>query len=326
MPYIPNEHKEYKLLPHCCTSGGEVFEYPSEMLDKVDKLLPEGETLRPYGYKSYDEYYSKLDGYIESLDDENAKRIINSFGNRMVAINIKNTWAVLKYTGKTSEDEGVGLTHGRFYYCPAPTPDHGMIGIIDNEEFTSYMYPCDLSDWIVYEDPTGEAGKALGQKPKVDRMCPCCRKHYFFPDDVNNLCPVCQWERDIMQENNPDEEGGANSRSLNEERKLFNPKGADITQLFRLAFKSLSTSQIDFICDEFNTDADTLLELSERQLDCVYNVLDLYAEAEYGNNKRRTKRYNMFLRIQTCLEESFKGMLGIPESNERILVQKREKI
>ena len=148
MPYIPSAHKKYKLLPRCRKNGGEVFEYPAEMLEVVNKLLPSGESLMPYGYKSYEEYYSKLDSYMRSLDGD-ASRTIDLFGNRMVAINIKDTWAVLKYIGETTDDcEFVGLTHGKFYYCPRPKPVNGMIGVIDNEEFTSYMYPCDASDWI----------------------------------------------------------------------------------------------------------------------------------------------------------------------------------
>ena len=27
MPYIPEQHKRYNLLPDCCKYGGEVFEY-----------------------------------------------------------------------------------------------------------------------------------------------------------------------------------------------------------------------------------------------------------------------------------------------------------
>ena len=57
MPYIPKEHVKYDLLPFCRKNGGEVFEYPSELLDKVEKYLPDGESLIPYGYNSYEEYY-----------------------------------------------------------------------------------------------------------------------------------------------------------------------------------------------------------------------------------------------------------------------------
>lgn len=34
-------------------------------------------------------------------------------------------------------------------------------GVVDNEEFTSYMYPCDKDSWEIVEDPTGMAARAL---------------------------------------------------------------------------------------------------------------------------------------------------------------------
>jgi len=33
MAYIPEFHKKYNLLPRCTKSGGDVFEYPCELLD-----------------------------------------------------------------------------------------------------------------------------------------------------------------------------------------------------------------------------------------------------------------------------------------------------
>ena len=309
MPYIPSAHKKYKLLPRCRKNGGEVFEYPSEMLEVVNKLLPNGESLIPYGYKSYDEYYNKLDGYMRNLEGGESQTI-DLFCNRMVATNVKDTWAVLKYIGETTDDcEFVGLTHGKFYYCPRPKPVNGMIGVIDNEEFTSYMYPCDASDWIVYEDPTGEASIALNQTPKVDRMCPCCHKHYSLPEE-DNLCLICGWERDAEQELNPDEEGGANRLSLNEAKKRFNLDGIELDNIFKLAFENLSTTQLSFICNEFNIDTDTLLSLSERELDCVYSVLGVYENTEYAHYGRRSDRYKMFVGIKTCIEEYFRKVLG----------------
>ena len=36
MPYIPKEHEKYDLLPFCRKSGGEVFEYPSCLVNEVE--------------------------------------------------------------------------------------------------------------------------------------------------------------------------------------------------------------------------------------------------------------------------------------------------
>ena len=68
MPYIPKNHEKYNLLPRCKERGGEVFEYPPWPEAKFEKLL--GEHLIPYGYKSYDEYYEKIDLLIEQHHDE----------------------------------------------------------------------------------------------------------------------------------------------------------------------------------------------------------------------------------------------------------------
>ena len=58
--------------------------------------------------------------------------------------------------------------------------------------------------------------------------CPCCgyltlpRK----PSGTYDLCPVCFWEDDGVQFENPFYEGGANSISLNEARQNFLKFGA----------------------------------------------------------------------------------------------------
>ena len=49
MAYIPKEHEKYELLPMCRRNGGEVFSYPSGIVDELSKRLPEGENLIPYG-------------------------------------------------------------------------------------------------------------------------------------------------------------------------------------------------------------------------------------------------------------------------------------
>jgi hypothetical protein len=41
-----------------------------------------------------------------------------------------------------------------------------------------------------------------------------------------NICPVCFWEDDIVQLNDPDFSGGANEESLNQGRKNYKLFGA----------------------------------------------------------------------------------------------------
>ena len=64
MAYIPLEHRKYNLLPRCRKYGGEVFVYPSYLHDFITSLfLYDGESLDPYGYDSYEEYYDIIDYY-----------------------------------------------------------------------------------------------------------------------------------------------------------------------------------------------------------------------------------------------------------------------
>ena len=37
MPYIPKEHEKYDLLPFCRERGGEVFQYPGELPDRLEE-------------------------------------------------------------------------------------------------------------------------------------------------------------------------------------------------------------------------------------------------------------------------------------------------
>ncbi len=58
-------------------------------------------------------------------------------------------------------------------------------------------------------------------------QCPCC-EYYTLDKSPNNtfqLCPVCHWEDDGVQLNDPDYEGGANQMSLNSARKNFKEIG-----------------------------------------------------------------------------------------------------
>jgi hypothetical protein len=58
--------------------------------------------------------------------------------------------------------------------------------------------------------------------------CPCCG--YFtldqMADNTFQICPVCYWEDDGVQLNDPNYEGGANQVSLNEAKKNFENFGA----------------------------------------------------------------------------------------------------
>lgn len=53
--------------------------------------------------------------------------------------------------------------------------------------------------------------------------CVCCG-HYTINNEnplYHDICPVCFWENDPIQNEKPDYAGGANKMSLNEARKSY---------------------------------------------------------------------------------------------------------
>ena len=58
--------------------------------------------------------------------------------------------------------------------------------------------------------------------------CACCG--YLTRSELNygtfEICPICNWEDDDVQFNNPDFRGGANQESLNEARENYKKFGA----------------------------------------------------------------------------------------------------
>jgi len=48
--------------------------------------------------------------------------------------------------------------------------------------------------------------------------CPVCREYEFEMDDNYEICTVCRWENDGLQNDEPDSNEGANDISLNEAR------------------------------------------------------------------------------------------------------------
>jgi Cysteine-rich CPCC len=66
-------------------------------------------------------------------------------------------------------------------------------------------------------------------------QCPCC-EYYTLDEQPNNtfqLCPVCYWEDDGVQLNDPEYEGGANRVSLNQARINFKKNGVSELQFKR---------------------------------------------------------------------------------------------
>ena len=308
MPYIPYEHETYKLLPRSRKEGGEVFEYPHELLDEVNSILPKGENLIPYGYESIDSYCSEMEKWLHHFAEDKEKYdLINRYYYKVVIQTFSEAWAVVKYVGE-SLDEGLGLTKGKFYYCPRPTNEDGLFGIIDDEEFTSYMYSCDPSLWVLYEDPTGEASITLGQRPRVNRMCRCCGKHYFFYEN-EDVCPICGWKhfyqnRKILQSVGTKEILKVGQQSILKSK-------IDMDMIVHSAFENLQPELLDYVCQEYVITREELFAMTERQLDCVYNTLNRFMDFEEYENGRGSERYKILLSIIRSIQGYYQNILWV---------------
>jgi hypothetical protein len=168
LPYIPEAHKKYNLLPGCHKYGGDVIFYPTRERDAISKLLPQDEFIYPY-HHSYAEIYANLDYCIEKYGTTNGE--INKLGKRIAAykirvqkMNVKENWSVLRYIGNSTDELPIsGWTHGRYYYM-AIDESRNCHGIFDDEEYfavSGRRRSLDSARWEIAEDPTGYAAGLL---------------------------------------------------------------------------------------------------------------------------------------------------------------------
>ena len=164
MAYIPKEHEKYNLLPFSQKNGGEVFEYPSELIKEAEELIGTTTALIPYNYESYEEYFAYVDLLIkENADCTKTVAILRGLCDTIRDMNQKEEWSILKYIGPT-DDACFGLTHGKNYYWPTRKSNPVYCGVIDDEEFTAYLYATDADMWEILEDPTGMAYRTIYKK------------------------------------------------------------------------------------------------------------------------------------------------------------------
>ena len=159
MPYIPEEHKKYPVLPYSREHGGEVFQYYSWPEEKLIQQV--GEHLIPYGYDSYEEYFEKVDRLIEEHSDTpETVRMLNKVKRNISKWNQKEEWSICRFIG---EDIGevMGLHKGGYYYWPCTAEKPVYSGVIDDEEFTAYLFPTAPDLWEIVVDPTGMAQRTI---------------------------------------------------------------------------------------------------------------------------------------------------------------------
>ena len=55
----------------------------------------------------------------------------------------------------------------------------------------------------------------------MKKKCACCGNLTLRKDSLFEICCVCGWENDDIQEDNPDLAGGANDLSLNQYKEFY---------------------------------------------------------------------------------------------------------
>lgn len=150
MAYIPKEHLKYDILPFARENNYEVFAYDSELLQKAEKAT-NNLVVIPYGFHSFEEYIALLDDALRKYPNA---QIVNDYKQKMFLMNDKTQWGIVQYKGDSIPD-GASFTKDRYYYVPMfnINGEWKIGGIIDDEEFTDYIYP--LEDFIVIVDPSG---------------------------------------------------------------------------------------------------------------------------------------------------------------------------
>ncbi len=195
MPYIPEEHKQYPVLPYCREHGGEVFQYHNLPEKELESLV--GEHLIPYGYDSYEAYFEKIEGLIkEHRNEPETVALLQKVKSDMAEWNRKEEWSICRFIGERI-GHIFGLHSGGYYYWPTCASDPKYGGVIDDEEFTAYLFPTDPELWEIVVDPTGMAQRTIFENDNA-----LSRKKYNYiirqletmqPDafeDVKTLGPV----------------------------------------------------------------------------------------------------------------------------------------
>jgi len=54
--------------------------------------------------------------------------------------------------------------------------------------------------------------------------CPCCGEVVFEELGEFEICPICDWQDDPLQRNDPDDNMGVNTKSLNEAKTAWKEK------------------------------------------------------------------------------------------------------
>lgn len=84
--------------------------------------------------------------------------------------------------------------------------------------------------------------------------CPCCGFLTLSkePPGTFEICPVCYWEDDYVQYNNPNLTGGANKESLNQARQNFKKFRASSKKVLKFVRQPLEDENPPYIQKKAN--------------------------------------------------------------------------
>ena len=54
-----------------------------------------------------------------------------------------------------------------------------------------------------------------------NKRCACCGQESLPPNSIFEICPICGWQDDEVQNDEPDFVGGANGMSLNQAKVAY---------------------------------------------------------------------------------------------------------
>lgn len=151
MSYIPKEHSKYNILPNSRKGNWEVVSYDPDLISEIlDLNCGLGFPFQP---NTLEEYYNEIDECIKQHPEYANK--LRAFKQDLINRNNKDNWSILKYVGETN----INFTNGVYYYVPVFQKGNHYYadGIIDDEEFTSYLGWEDTiistENFIVVSDP-----------------------------------------------------------------------------------------------------------------------------------------------------------------------------
>lgn len=174
MACIPEKHKGFGLLPRSVEGFKEVFSYPLSLIEEIEGMLfelkgvaedPEygrPSPLIPYGKEFYEAYQAEIEVYLEKYAEYEVAGLLKLLSSEIRKMNVKEDWSVVRYVGQQFDgDDLAPLMSGRCYYWPCSRENPVYTGVIDDEEFTTYLYLCDSESWEIVDDPMGMAARAL---------------------------------------------------------------------------------------------------------------------------------------------------------------------